>query len=169
MAHIDRNRVYKQLMKYPHPLKTTNSSLYNIINGKVANASVNVQEALKLGESMLLDFRLSLPDDFHVPLKRKVKTMKSIKCGVAISVKTFYDMASLLCLLITVGQYRQVELQTLIDYEQCAVPASIIGEYGYLRRATKSTFVSKLEVDRLQPDSPDIVIVDGQRLLYHTV
>ena len=28
-----------------------------------------------------------------------------------------YDMASLFCRLITVGQHRQVELQTLFDYE----------------------------------------------------
>ena len=32
----------------------TSSSLYNIINGKVVNASVNVQETLKTEESMFL-------------------------------------------------------------------------------------------------------------------
>ena len=57
----DRNRVYEELKKHSHPLKLTSSGLYNIINGKVANASVNVQEILKMGESMLLDFRSSLP------------------------------------------------------------------------------------------------------------
>ena len=165
MAHIDRNHVYKELLKHSHPLKTTMSSFCNTINGKVSNASVNVQEALKLGESMLLDFRASLPDDFHVPLKRKVKIMESIKYGVAISDKTLCNMASLFCLLITVGQHRQ----TLLDYELCTVPASIIGEYGCLSTVTKSTLVFKLKVDRLQPDSPDIVIVYGQQLLYHIV
>ena len=44
----DRNRVYEEVMTHPYPLKTTCSSFYNVINGKVANASVNVQEALKL-------------------------------------------------------------------------------------------------------------------------
>ena len=82
---------------------------------------------------MLLDFRLSLPGGFHATLKRKVKTMEFIKCGVAIGDKTLYDMASLLCRLITVGQHRQGELQTFYDYELCAVPASIIDEYGCLR------------------------------------
>ena len=80
-----------------------------------------------------------------------------------------YDMASLFCRLITVGQHRQVELQTLFDYELCAVPASIIAEYGSLRTGTKSTLVSKLKVDDFQPDARDIVIVDGQQLLYHIV
>ena len=100
----DRTRVYGELKKHFHPLKLTSSSLYNIINGKVANA-VNVQETLKMGESMLLDFRPSLPGGIHAPLKRKVKTMESIKCGVAIGDKTLYDMASLFCCLTTVGQH----------------------------------------------------------------
>jgi len=78
----DRNCVYEELKKHSHPLKLTSSSLCNIINGQVANASVNVQETRKMGESMLLDFRSSLPGGFHAPLKRKVKTMASIKCGV---------------------------------------------------------------------------------------
>ena len=101
----DRNRVYEELKKHSHPLKLTSSGLYNIINGKVANASVNFQETLKIGESMLLDFRSSLHGSFRAPLKRKVKTMESIKCGIAIGDKTLYDMASLFCRLITVGQH----------------------------------------------------------------
>ena len=105
-----RNRVYEESKKHSHPLK-----------GKGANASVNVQETRKMGESMLLDFRSSLPGGFHAPLKRKVKTMESIKCGVAIGDKRLYDLASLFCRLNTVGQHRQVELQTLFDYELCAV------------------------------------------------
>ena len=116
-----------------------------------------------------LDFRSSLPGGFRAPLKRKVKTMKSIKCGVTIGDKTLYDMASLFCRPITVGQHRQVELQTLFDYKLCAVPASINYEYGCLRTGTKSTLFSKLKVDDLQLDAPDIIIVDGQQLIYHIV
>jgi len=93
--------------------------------------------------------------------------MESIKCGVTYWM--LYDMASLFCRLITTGQHRQVELQTLFDYELCAVPASIIDEYGCLRTGTKSTLFSKLKVDDLQPDAPDIVIGDGQQLLCHIV
>ena len=88
----------------------------------------------------------------------KSQTMESIKCGIAIGDKTLYGMTTLFCVLITVGQHRKVELQTLLDY---IVPASIIGEYGCLRKGGKSTLVSKLKVYRLQPDSPDIMIVDG--------
>ena len=115
---------------------------------------------------MLLDFRSPIHDDFHVPLKRKVKTMESLKCGIAIGVETLYGMASLFCLLITVKQHRQVEHQTVFEYELCALLASIIGEYGCLRTGTRPTLVFQLKVDHPQPDSPDIVIVDGEQLLY---
>ena len=54
-------------------------------------------------------------------------------------------MASLFCRLITTGQHRQVELQTLFNYELCTVPASTIAEYGCVKRGTKSTLVSKTE------------------------
>ena len=110
----------------------TSSSLCNIINGNVVNASVNVQETFKMGESMRLDYRSSLPGGFHAPLKRKGKAMESIKCQIAIGDKTLYDMASLFCRVITVGQHRQVDLQTLFDYALCAVPAAIIDDYGCL-------------------------------------
>jgi len=62
------------------------------------------------------------------------------------------------------------ELQTLFHYELCAVPASINDEYGCLRTGTKKfTLVSKLKVDDLPLDAPDIVFVDSQQLLYHIV
>ena len=135
----DRSSCLRRVEEAFPSSQMTSSSLYNIINGPVVNPSVNVQETLKMGESMLLDFRSSLPGGFHAPLKRKVKTMEYIKCQVAVGDKTLYGMASLFCLLITVGQQRQVELQTLFDYELCAVPASIIDEYGCLRTGTTST------------------------------
>ena len=79
----DRNSCLRRVEEAFPSSQITSSSLYNIINVKVANASVNVQETLKMGESMLLDFISSLPGGFHAPLKRKVKTMESIKCQVA--------------------------------------------------------------------------------------
>ena len=41
--------------------------------------------------------------------------------------------------------------------------------YICLKAGTQSTLVSKLKVDDLQPHAPDIVIVDGQQLLYDIV
>ena len=109
----DRNSCLRRVEEASSQM--TSSSLYNIINGKVVNASVNVQETLKMGESMYLDFRSSLPGGFHAPLKRKVKTMEYIKCQVAIGDTTLCDIASPFCVFITVEQHRQAELQILFD------------------------------------------------------
>ncbi len=78
-------------------------------------------------------------------------------------------MASLFSRILTVGHHRQIKLQTIFEYELCAVPASIIDEYGCLRTGNKSTLVKKLRVDDPQPAAPDILIIDGQQLLYHVV
>ena len=96
--------------------------------------------------------------------------MESIKRGEAIGDKTLYDMASVFCHLIMVGQHRKVKLKKSFDfdYELCIVPASI-NAYGYLRTGTTSTLISKLKVDDLIPTAPNIVIIDGQQLLYHIV
>ena len=80
----DRNSCLRRVEEAFPSSQMTSSSIYNIINGKEVNASVNIQETLKMGESMFLDFRSSLPGGFHAPLKRKVKTMEYIKCQVAI-------------------------------------------------------------------------------------
>ena len=127
-------------------LKVSTLFAFFIHSGIVSQsfASVNAQETLKMGESMFLDFRSSLPGGFHAPLKRKVKTMEYIKCQVAIGDMTLCDIASPFCVFITVEQHRQAEL---FDYELCAVPASIIDECGCLRTETKSILFSKLKVD----------------------
>ena len=53
----DRNSCLRRVEEAFPSCQMTSSSLYNIINGKVANASVNIQETPKMGESMFLDFR----------------------------------------------------------------------------------------------------------------
>ena len=62
----DRNSCLRRVEEAFSSSQMTSSNLYNIINGKVVNASVNVQDTLKMGESMFLDFRSSLPGGFDI-------------------------------------------------------------------------------------------------------
>ena len=49
-----------------------------------------------------------------------------------------------------------------------AVPESIIGECGCLRKGDKSILVCKcLSVPLQNPTNPNIVLIDGNQLLYH--
>ena len=87
----DRNSCLRRVKEAFPSSQMTSSSLYNNINGKVVNASINVPETLKMGESIFLDFRSSLPGGFHAPRIRNVKTMEYIKSQVTIGDKTLCD------------------------------------------------------------------------------
>ena len=61
----DRRRISEELDKCSHPLETEIDVLYNIVNGQVAPAVINVSDPLSLGALMVTDFRKSLPAGFH--------------------------------------------------------------------------------------------------------
>ena len=54
----------------------------------------------------------------------------------------------------------------IFGYELCAVPPSLVDEYGCLRKGNKAPLVERLGV-KLQ--IPDVVIVDAQQLMYHLI
>ena len=60
-----------------HPLKENQKFLCNIVNGQVAPDSVNVQNALQIGEQQSNDFSASLPQGFHETIQKIVKTEDS--------------------------------------------------------------------------------------------
>ena len=62
-----------------------------------------------------------------------------------------------------------MELLPIFVYELCAVPPSLMNEYGCLRRGNKAILIQKLGVKHHKPPSPDVLIVDAQQLLYHMV
>ena len=57
----------------------------------------------------------------------------------------------------------------IFGYELCAVPASLVDEYGYLRKGNKAVLIHKLGVKQSYPHRPGVVIVDAQQLLYHVI
>ena len=57
----------------------------------------------------------------------------------------------------------------IFGYELCAVPPSLMDEYGCLRRGNKAILVHKLGVKHHKPPPPGVTIVDVQQLLYDVV
>ena len=45
--------------------------LCNIINGRIANKDVNVDDALDIGMEMARKYEFSLPNGFYAPIKKK--------------------------------------------------------------------------------------------------
>ena len=161
----DRRRISEELGKCSHPLETESDVLYNIVNGQVAPAVVNVSDALVLGALMLTDFRKSLPAGFHAKLSSPVKTMKKLKHGIKIGYQVF-DLESIFIRLLLVVQQREMELLSIFGYELCAVHLSLGDEYGCLRKGNKAVLIHRLGVKQFQLQRPDIVIVDAQQPLY---
>ena len=58
---------------------------------------------------------------------------------------------------------------SLFNYELAPVPPSLIHDYGCLRKSDKSIIVRKLGSTIASPSDPDILLIYGNRRLYHVV
>ena len=74
--------------------------------------------------------------------------------GVVVGEQTVYDMEAV-----------YINITTVLE---CAVPPSIIDEFGILRKV-KAQLVKNLVIVSTEPSNPDYVIVYAGQLLYHIV
>ena len=95
--------------------------------------------------------------------------MEKLKHGIKIGDQVVFDLESLLLRLLLVGQQREMELLPIFGCELCAIPKSLVDEYGSLRKGNKAVLMHRLGVKQCQLQRPDVVIVDAQQLLYHAV
>lgn len=165
----DREAIRQELAKHSHPLNDHSDRLYNIVTGQIASPEINVEQALDIGRQMKAKFVSNLPEKFHTSISSPVKTMEMMKKGTKVGSSTVYDMETIFLRLITLGQTRHMELAPIFEFELCAVPPSLIDEFGCLRKGTKSTLVHKLSVSQSEPSPPEVVVIDAQQLLYHVV
>ena len=84
----DRETVSSELAKHSHPGTVQSEVLYNIVNGQVGPADVNVDDAVDIGQTMAGSFRNTLPNGFHGKISNQVKTMEQLKRGIKVSGKT---------------------------------------------------------------------------------
>lgn len=72
-----------------HPLKPElhPEQLVNVANGTVGTSQINVDQAVSIGQSQLLDFEKDLPAGFWKSIERKIKTMAVTKKGIVIGPK----------------------------------------------------------------------------------
>ena len=152
-----------------HPFEIESDVLYNIVNGQVAPAVVNVWDALALVALKVTAFRKSLPAGFHAKLSSPVKTTAKLKHGIKIGDQEVFDLETIFLRLLLVGQQREMELLSVFGYELCAVPQSLVDEYGCLRKGNMAVLMHLLGVKQCQLQRPDVVIVDAHHLLYHVV
>jgi len=130
---------------------------------------VNVHHAVKIGQELQKKFIASLLDGFHISIKKKVKTMQVLKQGMKVKSITVYDLEAVFARLLIVAQKRNLELSAVFQHELCAVPPSLVDEYGFLRKGNKSVLVNRLGVILKNPSPPDTLLMDASQLLYYIV
>ena len=114
------------------------TDLYNIVSGQVASTKVNIQDAFHIGITQSEKFAALLPGVFHGKIERKGKTMQEMK-KVVVNDKAIFDIDTLFCRLLVVGQQRGVEVTYIYQYEPSHVLPSLINELGCLRKGDKNS------------------------------
>ena len=84
-----------QLQLCIHPMKPEvhPENLVNVANGTLAIPQVNVNNAVTIGHSQLVEFEKSLPAGFWKPIERKIKSMKVTKKGLPLGPKFFMTLS----------------------------------------------------------------------------
>ena len=165
----DRGKIKEHLSKFPNPLSTDCEKLFNIVNGMVATEDINVHKVTEIGDQMASSFIDSLPADFHTPVKRKIQTMEKLKRGIKVGSSTIYDLQTVYARLLIISQHRSVCLKDIFQYELCAVPSALFDEYGDMRTGNKAILADKLPASFVDSVHPDVEIVDGNALIYHSI
>ena len=166
----DRNAIISEMKKYNNPLCINpDDELINIVTGRVALDSVNVDDALCIGSAMTAEFSAALPGGFYQPLKKKVITMEASERSIKVGGKNVYDKEMFYARMLVTSQKRDVYLQELFQFELSPVPSSLFGEFGDMRKGTKSFLLHKLATFASTPLSPvDVQLVDDNETLHHT-
>ena len=58
-------------------------------------------------------------------------------------------------------------MEKKFQYELCAVPSSLIDEYGCLRKGIKTPLTKCLGVMQPSAPAPNIIILNAQQILHH--
>ena len=166
---VDRQSTRTELQKYSHPLTSPSDHLYLHHYWSGATADVNTHQTVELGTAMRDYLIASYPGGFHHTISSKVKTMQSMKRKATVNSKPVYDLDPFFGRLLIVGQKRDISIADLFNYELAPVPPSLINDYGCLRKSDKSIIVRKLGSTITSPSDPDILLIYGNRRLYHVV
>ena len=76
-----------------HPLnpEVHPDQLVNVANGTIGASEINVDQAVRIGHSQMLDFEKALPTGFWTCIERKIKTMAVMKKEISFGAKVLYD------------------------------------------------------------------------------
>ena len=149
-----------------HP---TGSNIVNIISGKVAPPSVNVDNAVDIGEGMLQHFENTWPEGFYNTIPRKVETMTEKSKAFPVGESKVYDLNAIYSRVIALlSSDRNIDVRDVLSYELAPVPTSMFTNEGMRICKAKSTLkrMLQVEVSRRNAGIADVIVIDGSALLW---
>lgn len=145
-------------------------TLFNIVSGKLADESVNVQNAVQIGRDCMQAYEDKLPQGFHEKISSPLKTMGATRKQVKLGITTTFDTEVIFNrTLAIIGSGGEVDLHDLFSHELAPIPTSLFLDDGNMRPASsKSKLKNFLEVQQSSRTmrNPDLVVLDGCAVLW---
>ena len=144
-------------------------SIVNIVSVKLSPASVSVENAVMIGETMLEDYEKTWPEGFNSTISKKVETMAASCKFVKIGDSKVYDLNIIYSRVIALlSSYRDVDVNDVFSYELAPVPTAMFMKDGMRICKAKSKIKRSLqiEVSRRNAGDADATVIDGSALLW---
>lgn len=118
-----------------------------IVTGLVAPATMNAEQAVKIGKAQTVSFEKSLPLGFYGPISKQVVTKNAAKKSVKVRGKGVFVVNLIYSRVLGLQQSRDIDLSDVLKHELSPIPTAIFKENGEMRNATgKSSLKKKLNV-----------------------
>ena len=105
--------------------------LVNVANGTIGASEINVDQAVRIGHSQMLDFEKALPTGFWTCTERKIKTMAVMKKRISIGSKVLYDTELIFSRVIGLqASSREVNFKDVLSYELAPIPTALFDDSG---------------------------------------
>ena len=167
---IDRKKIRDKLTTCIDPLDSDSLQpgiLLNIVTGRMASPTVNVDESVKLGKILMKSYEDGWPESFYKPLVKPTTAMTEQKKRAKDNVPE-YDPDLIYGRVICLQKVRYINMKDVLSYELASAPPSMFDKIGEMRIAkSKSSMKTKLQVEQSQrlTTIPDAIILDGCAIL----
>ena len=110
------------------------SNIVNIVSGKVADDTVNAQDAVLIGTEAVKVHERQWPEVFKNTILKKVKTIADGKKFVNVGTEKVYDSTVI---------YRELDLQKVLRYELAPVPTLMFHDSSAARMCKAKSDLKK--------------------------
>ena len=154
------------------PDQHSSDGLVNIVTSMVVtHPSVNVHNAVKLGQTQIESFKKTWPEGFHDTIHKIVNTMSFSRKHLKLEKSKVFDTETIYARAMTLqATSRGIDPENLLAHELAPYPTSMFDVDGHMREAkTKSMLKNTLKVDvssRSAERGTDATFLDGCAVLW---